>query len=71
MGEAGAPAFKDADALEFLGLPASHTEAELRRFLIGLSNDLQNDVESLGSVNTSPLRIAVDPACNGAVKHFA
>jgi len=46
-GDAGARAFKDAYALEFLGLPASHTEAdlhhgllaELRRFLIELGND--------------------------------
>jgi predicted nuclease of restriction endonuclease-like (RecB) superfamily len=46
-GEAGAQAFKDAYALEFLDLPASHTEADLhqgllaalRTFLIELGRD--------------------------------
>jgi len=46
-GEAGARVFKDAYALEFLGLPAGHGEgdlhrgllAELRRFLIELGRD--------------------------------
>jgi len=44
-GEAGASAFKDAYALEFLGLPAGHDEADLHR---GLLAELQRFLIELG-----------------------
>jgi predicted nuclease of restriction endonuclease-like (RecB) superfamily len=44
-GEAATQAFKDAYALEFLGLPATHTEADLHR---GLLAQLRNFLIELG-----------------------